>query len=210
MGAGNLTRIADMYNGENRFRMSETQIAYVVGEILKALSFMHTCHRIHRDIKTDNVLIGEDGSVKLADFGFAIQLTQEENKRKTLIGTPYWMAPEIIQKQAYGIEVDIWSVGILILELTEGEPPYMKFPQAKALFLISTQTPPTFKKPKKWTAEFKNFLGSCLQKDPSKRSTSVQLLKHAFTLTAVKQEEFALVLKKILNGEGEKVGCSIS
>lgn len=199
MGGGNLTQITDLHlaTGSSRLVLTEGQMAYIALEVLKALSYIHSTHRIHRDIKTDNVLLSEHGDVKLADFGFAIQLTQEKMKRKTVIGTPYWMAPEIIQNKPYSQEVDIWSLGVMLVEMAEGEPPYIKFPQAKALFLISTQGAPPLKKTKmNWSEELKHFLGLCLQMDPSKRVNSIELLQHPWLRAACGKEEMKQVVER--------------
>jgi len=165
-------------------RMSEPEIAFVCREVLSALRYIHSLHRIHRDIKSDNVLIGEEGSIKLADFGYAAQLTQQKAKRTTVVGTPYWMAPEVIQGTDYDYKVDIWSLGIMLMEMTDGEPPYMEFPPLRALFLITTQGIPGVKEPHKWSAEFKDFLAKCLTKDVNNRPDAATLLKHPFLTKA--------------------------
>ena len=102
----------------------ETHIAYVCKNILQALSYLHRNNKLHRDIKSDNVLMNTKGEIKLADFGFAVGLTQEENRRKSVVGTPFWMAPELIRGSAYDGSVDIWSLGITALEMADGEPPH--------------------------------------------------------------------------------------
>lgn len=102
---------------------------------MAGLSYIHSKHRIHRDIKSDNILIGDGGSVKIADFGYAAQLSKSRAKRQTIVGTPYWMAPELIRGVDYDSKVDIWSLGIMLMELLEGEPPYMSYPPLRVFSL---------------------------------------------------------------------------
>jgi len=184
--------------------MTEPQIAYVTFESLKALFFLHNQFRIHRDIKSDNILLGEGGEVKLADFGFAAQLTITQQKRNTVVGTPYWMAPELIEGHDYDAKVDIWSLGIMLMEMAEGEPPYMEFPTARALFLILTKGVPELKEQDKWSPEMKDFVNRCLTKDVAQRPTSEQLLKHPFLKNGCNASEFKnLVIKVKRNGHEE-------
>lgn len=136
MDGGCLTDVLEQFDS---VRMTEGQIAHVCQQTLSALSYIHASHRIHRDIKSDNILLNTKGQVKIADFGYAAQLTQDQQKRHTVVGTPYWMAPELIRGHDYGTKVDIWSTGIMLMEMVEGEPPYMEFPPLRALFLITTK-----------------------------------------------------------------------
>jgi serine/threonine protein kinase len=183
MANGMLTEWLEQY-GYGDCQMSETEIAFVCRETLKGLKYIHGMHRVHRDIKSDNILLGEDGGVKLADFGYAAQLTQQKAKRTTVVGTPYWMAPEVINGNDYDIKVDIWSLGIMVMEMAEGEPPYMEFPPLRALFLITTQGIPPLKEADKWSPEMRDFLSKCLTKEVSERPDASTLLKHPFLLKA--------------------------
>jgi len=160
--------------------MSEAEIAFIMAETLKALKYIHQLHRVHRDIKSDNILLNDKGDVKLADFGYAAQLTQQRSKRTTVVGTPYWMAPEVIAGSDYDNKVDIWSVGIMLMEMAEGEPPYMEFPPLRALFLITTQGIPPLKNAAKWSPDMADFLSKCLTQDFAKRPDAGTLLKHPF------------------------------
>jgi len=177
MGGGCLTEILEQFE---YVKMDEQQIAWVCQQVLNGLSYLHSHHRIHRDIKSDNILLGEKGEVKLADFGYPAQLTKARANRMTIVGTPYWMAPELIRGQEYGVRVDVWSLGIMIMEMAEGDPPYMEFPPLRALFMITTKGIPDLKEPGKWSPQFKEFVSLCLEKDPEKRPSANELLKHPY------------------------------
>jgi len=177
MDGGCLTDILEEFEAVN---LTEPQIAYICRQTLSGLEYIHSLNRIHRDIKSDNILLHTNGSVKIADFGYAAQLTNEKSKRTTIVGTPYWMAPELIRGQEYTFKVDIWSLGIMVMEMAEGEPPYMEFPPLRALFLITTKGIPGLKQPEKWSTAFRQFVGLCLEIDVEKRLEASQILKHPF------------------------------
>lgn len=174
--------------------MPERCIAYVCKNLLMALAFMHRQFRLHRDIKSDNVLVSRCGDCKIADFGFAVSLTNEESKRTSVVGTPYWMAPELIRGQPYDSKVDIWSLGITCVEMADGEPPFLNEPPLRALLLITISDPPTLKENVSgtpWTKTFAHFLKCCLEVKAEKRASAEQLLMHPFITSACTQEEFA-------------------
>lgn len=161
-------------------RMNEEQIATVCLSVLKALSVLHTQGVIHRDIKSDSILLTHDGRVKLSDFGFCAQVSKEVQRRKSLVGTPYWMAPELISRLPYGPEVDIWSLGIMVIEMVDGEPPYFNEPPLKAMKMIRDNLPPKLKNLHKVSPLLKGFLDRMLVRDPAQRATASELLKHPF------------------------------
>lgn len=159
---------------------TETQIARVCRDIIAALARMHERNIIHRDIKSDNVLIGSDGVVKLTDFGFAAVTEGRLGKRSTMVGTPYWMAPEVVTKKPYTAAVDIWSLGIMTLEMIDGEPPYMDQDPIKALYLIATLGSPEIKNPQELSPILRDFLDLCLRLKAEERPSAQDLLEHPF------------------------------
>ncbi|XP_055648450.1 serine/threonine-protein kinase PAK 4 isoform X2 [Falco peregrinus] len=161
-------------------RMNEEQIAAVCLAVLKALSVLHAQGVIHRDIKSDSILLTHDGRVKLSDFGFCAQVNKEVPRRKSLVGTPYWMAPELISRLPYGPEVDIWSLGVMVIEMVDGEPPYFNEPPLKAMKMIRDNLPPKLKNVHKVSPSLKGFLDRMLVRDPVQRATANELLKHPF------------------------------
>lgn len=161
-------------------RMNEEQIATVCLSVLKALSVLHSQGVIHRDIKSDSILLTQDGRIKLSDFGFCAQVSKEVQHRKSLVGTPYWMAPELISRLPYGPEVDIWSLGVMVIEMVDGEPPYFNEPPLKAMKMIRDNLPPKLKNLHKVSPLLKGFLDRMLVRDPAQRATANELLKHPF------------------------------
>jgi hypothetical protein len=177
-------------------RFSEDEIACVTKFSLLALKYLHDTKRIHRDIKSDNILLAADGSIKLADFGFCTLLKSDTDYRRSVVGTPYWMAPEVIRGVDYDYKVDIWSLGIMAIEMAEGEPPHMDLQPLRALFIIATQPPPTLQEPDKWSSTFKDFLAVSLSKNASKRASAAELLQHPFLKKACSYDFLVDLMKK--------------
>ncbi|KAG8627806.1 hypothetical protein KVT40_003679 [Elsinoe batatas] len=175
MEGGALTDVID-----NNPSIGEDQIATICLEVCKGLIHLHGQQIIHRDIKSDNVLLSSRGHVKITDFGFCAKLTDNRAKRATMVGTPYWMAPEVVKQKEYGSKVDIWSLGIMAIEMIESEPPYLNEEPLKALYLIATNGTPRLKKPEKLSKELKAFLSVCLCVDVKSRATAEELARHEF------------------------------
>ncbi|WFD44559.1 non-specific serine/threonine protein kinase [Malassezia psittaci] len=174
--------------------LEEPQIAAISLETCKGLEHLHNQNIIHRDIKSDNILLNNLGQVKITDFGFCAKLTDQKSKRATMVGTPYWMAPEVVKQKEYGAKVDIWSLGIMAIEMIENEPPYLDEEPLKALYMIATNGTPTLKKPELLSRELKGFLAVCLCADVKSRATADELLQHEFLRKACPVTELPKLL----------------
>lgn len=189
MQGGSLTDVI-----ENNSKLTEPQMSRICLETAKGLQFLHKKHIIHRDIKSDNILLDSAGNVKITDFGFCAKLTSQKNKRATMVGTPYWMAPEVVKQKEYDEKVDIWSLGIMAIEMIEGEPPYLNEEPLKALYLIATNGTPKLKNSAALSDDIKKFLSICLCVDVRYRATTDELLQHRFLSEGCAVEELSDLL----------------
>ena len=184
MDVGALTAMLEERRGE----LDEKICAYILCKTLEGLAYLHSRGIVHRDIKSDNILVNKKGDIKVADFGYATQLTRAKRGTVSQVGTVCWMAPELVKmKKRYNQKVDIWSLGILAVEIAEGEPPYINEKQAKVLYNIVTKDPPTIRS--KFSKEFQDFVRQCLTKDPEQRPAAQVLLQHPFVKDAGKYKE---------------------
>ncbi|XP_055950020.1 serine/threonine-protein kinase 10-like [Argiope bruennichi] len=170
--------------------LTESQIRYLCHEVCEGLQFLHEHKIIHRDIKAGNILLTMDGGVKLADFGVSAKNKHTLQRRDSFIGTPYWMAPEVVlcetfRDNPYDYKADIWSLGITLIELAEMDPPNHEMTPMRVLLKIQKQDPPTLSQPSKWSKQFNDFISKCLVKDPQKRASAKELLEHPFIAGAL-------------------------
>jgi serine/threonine kinase 3 len=165
--------------------LNEAQIAAAVAGTLDGLRYLHARGFIHRDVKAGNLLLSDSGMVKLADFGVSRTLSSTISRCGTIIGTPFWMAPEVIRDNptGYDAKADVWSLGITTIELAEGQPPYSNLHPLRAIFLIPSKPPPTFNEPERWSANLVAFVSACLQKEPDVRPSSAELEMNACVVT---------------------------
>jgi len=199
-GAGSVTDLVKSIKGQG---LKEDWIAYISREVLRGLTHLHTCKVIHRDIKGQNVLLTDNAEVKLVDFGVSAQLDRTIGRRNTFIGTPYWMAPEVIAcdenpDATYDNRSDLWSLGITAIEMAEAQPPLCDMHPMRALFLIPRNPPPRLKS-RKWSSKFKNFIETVLVKDYHQRPYTDQLLKHPFVRDQPTERQVRIQLKDHLD-----------
>ncbi|ESO06666.1 hypothetical protein HELRODRAFT_94192 [Helobdella robusta] len=161
-------------------KMDEQQIATVCKSVLLGLAYLHENNIIHRDIKSDSILLSREGIVKLSDFGFCAQVSRDIPKRKSLVGTPYWMAPEVIARLPYNQPADIWSLGIMLIEMIDGEPPYFNEPPLQAMRKVRDLAPPKSKNNHRISQRLQSFIERMLIRDETKRATAYELLQHPF------------------------------
>eukprot|EP01126_Amoeba_proteus_P036018 TRINITY_DN364_c0_g1_i9.p1 TRINITY_DN364_c0_g1~~TRINITY_DN364_c0_g1_i9.p1 ORF type:complete len:323 (-),score=50.45 TRINITY_DN364_c0_g1_i9:321-1289(-) len=174
---------------------SEPEIAYVTSKLLNGLRFLHDHQLCHRDLKSANVMIGRDARIKIIDFGLCSDISQGEVVH--MVGSPFWMPPEMIKKQPHGLPVDIWSFGICCMEMANGHPPHRKS-SIKAMFVSCvTGYPEPFEDMTLWTEEFKDFVGCCIQREASSRWTVPQLQQHPFNSKKVSREAMSELCKKL-------------
>ncbi|XP_025198916.1 traf2 and NCK-interacting protein kinase isoform X4 [Melanaphis sacchari] len=195
-GAGSVTDLVKSTKGQS---LKEEWIAYICREILRGLSYLHSNKVIHRDIKGQNVLLTDNAEVKLVDFGVSAQLDRTIGRRNTFIGTPYWMAPEVIACEenpdaTYDNRSDLWSLGITALEMAESQPPLCDLHPMRALFLIPRNSPPRLKS-KKWAKKFHGFIETVLVKDYHQRPYTDQLLKHPYIRDQPTERQVRIQLK---------------
>jgi len=196
---GSLTEIIETCL-DSGHKISEPQIATICRITLEGLDYLHTRPNpiIHRDIKSDNILVGKDGAIKITDFGYGAQLGGGgTDRRASVVGTTYWMAPEVVKGKEYTCKVDVWSLGVMALELVEGEPPYMNESMLKALFKIAKEGLPPFKAPETMSTQLQNFIRTCCTMDSEARPSAGEMLKHPFLKCGCSQSDIIPLVNMI-------------
>jgi len=178
----------------NNAQFSEVQVAYIVKEILSALVFMHSRKWAHRDLKSSNIMMSVNGYVKVIDLGLACDMS--EGSRTQACGSPFWMPPEMILRKPHNLSADIWSFGIVVLEVANGAPPNRNS-SLKALYDIVTKKPPTLAEPTKWSADFKDFVTQMLITEPEKRAVAEQLMEMPWLKTAASRKDMSKLFQRI-------------
>ena len=204
---GSLSDLKDI----TKTNLNELEVRAVMASCILGLSHLHSMNNIHRDIKAGNILLTGEGKAKLADFGVSAQLTNSKNMRKTMIGTPFWMAPELIQETYYNGKADIWSLGITILELCEGHPPHFNVHPMRAIFMIPMKPAPKLEAPSKWSPQMVDFVERCLVKEVDNRWDSKALLRHewiALDVESAEQGKGSEVLKRLVDDNWEAIEAS--
>eukprot|EP00178_Gracilaria_changii_P019909 TRINITY_DN5778_c0_g1_i1.p1 TRINITY_DN5778_c0_g1~~TRINITY_DN5778_c0_g1_i1.p1 ORF type:complete len:450 (+),score=50.58 TRINITY_DN5778_c0_g1_i1:145-1494(+) len=197
MDVGCLTHVLDFLRDKS-YLLSENHIAYILRETLKGLWAMHSRHCMHRDIKSDNVLVSSNGEVKLGDFEYSAELTAKSPKRRTVVGTAWWMAPETVRSSFYDYGADVWSIGILSIECAEWVPPLFGMESSKAMQVIREGVQiQGFKRPDIWSPQFADFVRGCLVRDRDERYSVQDLLKHPFLDKACSKTQMANVFRAV-------------
>ncbi|XP_016842665.1 neither inactivation nor afterpotential protein C isoform X2 [Nasonia vitripennis] len=194
-------------------RMREEHIAYILRETIKAVVHLHENNVLHRDVRASNIMLTREGEVKLVDFGLARMIKGEMGKRYTCIGSPNWMAPEVVmskseQSHGYGSRADVWAIGITAIELGDGHPPFQDMHPTRALFQIVRNPPPTLYRPANWTQNFNDFIAECLEKNPDNRPFVAEIVEHPF-LSELPENDYPLTqeikaLAANLSGKGKR------
>jgi serine/threonine protein kinase len=201
---GSILDFIENAGGMHSYAEGEEVIRAVCASIVLGLEYLHGVANVcHRDIKAGNVLLTSQGEVKLADFGVSAELTNTLNKRKTVVGSPFWMAPEVIRENHYDGRADVWSLGITAIEMAEGQPPHANLHPMRAIFIIPTMPSPTLADPDAWSPEMLDFIQCCCKKDPSQRYDSARLSSHTFIKRDVNE------LRKLYEKRSSRRGPSI-
>jgi len=204
-GVGSIADILTL----TKMTLNENQISIICRDVLQGLAYIHRSGKIHRDIKSGNMVLNTKGVTKIVDFGVSADLKGEHSKRSTMVGSPYWMAPEVITEEGYDQKADIWSLGVTCIEMAEGEPPNHNIKPMLVMIQLPTKPPPRLQAEDQYSAEFVDFVRLCVIKDPAERPIADELLKHAFLSRGRKtlhlQGIIMQALEKIAAGELDRL-----